>query len=156
MLTPMFSGNKQTIIEAIIEKYLTNDLDNETSKENISFSFDLGLSSEGASFLTIFNDFGRLEYLGIDIFGEMGRISHSYTFTEHFIVYNVVEVNYSEPFFVNPMDIPIREVSSGRYIFSNGRVYRFIDEEENMAIDGELAGAMIKRLMEFLNIITLN
>ena len=148
-------GELQERIEAISAKHLTTNMGTGGSTISIKSFTVFDFSAEGASFLAIFGDCGRLEYLGVDIFGEMGRISHSYTFTEQFIVYSVVEVAYAEPFFINPTDIPISNVYDGRYMLLRGsRVYRLREGEENLAIDEEFSDAIIERLVYFLN--TLN
>jgi hypothetical protein len=92
-------------IEVIIERHLIGDLELELgiSDKNIELHIVLGISAEGASFLPIFDEHGRLEFLAVDIFGKMGRISHSLTCTEHLIVYSITDIRYSEPIFINPM-----------------------------------------------------
>jgi len=138
--------------KTIIERYLTKNPEEYIHTQSIESSHIFSISSEGAGFLTIYDDYGSLEYFGVDIFGDMGQIRHSYTFTNHFIVYSFVEILYSEPFHINPMDIPIRGVTNNRYVIFNGRVYRVIGEEEYILVSEEHAETIIERLITFLDI----
>jgi len=141
--------------ESITQRYLTRDNEINKNTLNIELSLVFDISSEGASFFTIFDDSGNLEYFAVDVFGEMGRISHSYTFTEQFIVYSIIEISYSEPFFINPTDIPISEAHNNSYIIFNGGVYRFVDEGEYLIVNNELRDSIIERLIYFLEIINI-
>ena len=147
------NGNAPDELEFIITRYLIKDSEIGINTRNIDFAFVFDISTEGASFFTVYSDYGNLEYFGIDILGEMGRISHSYTFTEQFIIYSVVEILYNEPFFINPMGIPIRTVYINRYVISNGAVFRFVDEGEHIVVQNEHRDSIINKLIYFLQIL---
>jgi len=140
-------------LRSIIERYLIVDTEIDKYELGIYLSSIFELSTEGASLFIVYDDYGNLEYFAVDIFGEMGRVSHSYTFTEWSIIYSVVEIEYSEPFFINPTHIPISDVYNNRYVIFNGGVYRFIGEGEYMAVYDELRDRIIERLLYFLEII---
>jgi len=146
-------GYAQCAIQVIVDRYLTRNPNARVETGNINLSIVFDISTQGASFTAVYDDYGNLEYLGIDIFGEMGRITHSYTFTQHFIVYTIIEVSYSEPFFINPMNIPISDVYSSRFVLFNGNVHRFVDEGEYIVVQNELRDSIITELLYFLEII---
>jgi len=139
-------------LSILIMRYLTQEPETVINMENVDYSYVFDLSSEGASFFLIRDDYGDLQYLGVDIFGEMGRISHSYTFTKQFIIYKVVEIMYSQPFFVDPLNIPIEAVYINRYVVMNGEVYVFIDEDEYVPVQPEVRSRVIDTLAHFLEI----
>ena len=139
--------------ELIIARYLTRGHEYEINTNIESFTNISDLSSEGAEILAIRDDCGALRYLSVDIFGDMGRISYSYTFTESFIIYSVVEVIYSEPFFINPMNIPIDTINNNRLFIFNGGVYAFFDEGTYLAVQEEMREDIINTLIYLLEIV---
>lgn len=148
------TSKAMTDLELIMHRYLAETYKRGAREIGLEFAFNFSMSAEGASFSIVRDESGYIRYLGVDIFGEMGRISHSYTFAEYIIVYNVVKVMYDEPFFVNPTNIPINSVSNSRYIIFGGRVYRYVDKGETLNVDDESAELVIETLKEFLEMIT--
>ena len=139
----------------IIKQYLTQNINN-SNKINIEFLDYHELSSEGSEFFVVRDKEDSLEYLNVRIFGTMGQISHEYIFTDVFIIYSLVEIIYSEPFYINPQEVPIYRVNNHRYIIFNGNVYNFIGEDKNILSDIDRQNYIIEQLISFIEIINTN
>lgn len=80
----------------LAEQAITTENVNELVETKSSFKY----SSEGAGLTGIYSGNHELQYLYVDIYGEMGRITREYTFLEDRIIYNCHEVMYEQPFYI--------------------------------------------------------
>ncbi len=76
------------------EQAATTEAAGETIETRAVFEY----SSEGAELTAIYSNDHELQYLQVDIYGEMGRVTREYTFSEDKIIYNCHEVTYEQPF----------------------------------------------------------
>jgi len=148
--------NTSQNVTCITEKYLTRETSAEINRNSIETFVSFDFSTEGASFFVIRDNYDNLAHISVDIFGEMGRETHSYIFAGRLIIYNVLEVAYSEPFFINPNNIPIQSVANRRYLILNGNVYRFIDETLHFSIADKDRNIIVERLIHFIETIDQN
>lgn len=79
-------------------------------------------SSEGAELTGIYSGDHELQYLYVDICGEMGRITREYTFLEDRIIYNCHEVMYEQPFYIENT-LKISETNDTRYLITEDELY---------------------------------
>ena len=86
-------------------------------------------SSEGAGLTGIYSGDHELQYLYVDIYGEMGRITREYTFWEDRIIYNCHEVMYEQPFYMENT-LKISETNDTRYLITEDELYRLTYEGE--------------------------
>lgn len=86
-------------------------------------------SSEGAGLTGIYSGDHELQYLYVDIYGEMGRITCEYTFLEDRIIYNCHEVMYEQPFYIENT-LKISEINDTRYLITEDELYSLTYEGE--------------------------
>lgn len=105
----------------------STDLSLET---NTSFAH----SSEGAQVTGVYSDDHELQYLYVDIYGEMGRAMLEYTFMEDKIIYVRHEVAYEQPFYIDE-SLKIQEVNTKRYMINENEMYDITDPENVIKMD---------------------
>ena len=86
-------------------------------------------SSEGAGLTGIYSSDHELQYLYVDIYGEMGQITQEYTFLEDRIIYNCHEVMYEQPFYMENT-LKISETNDTRYLITEDELYSLTYEGE--------------------------
>lgn len=91
-------------------------------------------SSEGAQITGIYSDDHELQYLYVDIYGEMGRAMLEYIFMEDKIIYVRNEVAYEQPFYIDG-SLKIQEVNTKRYLINEKEMYDITDAENVIKMD---------------------
>lgn len=107
-------------------------------------------STEGAELTGIYSDDHELQYLYVDILGEMGRITREYTFLEDRIIYNCHEVMYEQPFYIEKT-LKIAETNDTRYLITEDELYILTYEGEWAKMSEEDKVEEKEMLQEFLD-----
>lgn len=121
---------------------------NRKVSEVLQHTTSMGHSSEGAGITGTFSEEGEIEYLCVEILGEMGKETKEYTFAEDHIVYSYHRIYYEEPFYLADGEVKIIGVTEGRYLLQEEAVYDITDPE-NMI---ELSEKELKQMQEELQI----
>lgn len=95
-------------------------------------------STEGAELIGVYSNNGELQYLNVDVLGEMGRKIYEYTFMNDNIIYTDMEIFYAEPFYVSGAETEIKEINYKKYILSDGKMYEVIDDKAMVQVSEEL------------------
>lgn len=138
------TGKEREAEEAIIQHKSDED---SIIKSNLSNKY----STEGASLLGIYSNNNEMEYLSVDIMGEMGRKIYTYTFTEGSTVITCSEDMYMEPFYINPSNVKIKETRHNTYIILDEKVYNYSDSEEIKPVSDKMQDDIIMQMNDFIN-----
>lgn len=138
-----------TINQGIIKKYLiTNTL--ASSPANVKFKTSFDYSSEGANFYGIYSN-NELQYLSVNILGEMGRQTYEYSFMDNFIIYICIETYYEQPFYIDPKNNAVREISYKKYSIYNGKMYDVTNNEIEQQVSKEVQESAISKMQDFIS-----
>lgn len=105
----------------------------EDKDELIEIKPVFGYSSEGAELTAIYSNNHELQYLQVDIYGEMGQVTREYTFLEDKIIYNCHEVMYEQPFYIEQA-VKIKETNDTRYLITEDEMYRITYEGKTVKV----------------------
>lgn len=115
-------------------------------KQKTSFDY----STEGATLFGIYDSSNSLQYLKVDILGEMGRKIHEYTFADESIIYSYIEIYYTEPFYINPQKIKINKVNYRNYILYGGKIYSYSMDDNYVIESKELQEEVITNMQNYI------
>lgn len=137
------------VVNNMYKESLIQHKSNEHSiiKSKLSYEY----SSEGASFLGIYSNNNEMEYLSVDIMGDLGRIIYTYTFTEESTVITCSEDLYMESFYINPSNVKIKETRHNTYIILDEEVYKYSDYEGVKPVSEEMQDDIIMQMNDFIN-----
>lgn len=128
------------------EQAITTEDVNALVETKSSFKY----SSEGAGLTGIYSGDHELQYLYVDIYGEMGRITREYTFLEDRIIYNCHEVMYEQPFYIENT-LKISETNDTRYLITEDELYSLTYEGKWVKMPEEDKLEEKERLQKFLD-----
>ena len=123
----------------------------ELIKSKVSFEY----STEGANITGFYSDDQKLQYLNVEILGELGKLIHEYTFANNYIVYTQYEIRYDEPFYLAEDKVNIQDITLSKYVIYNNNMYDItngvtfhqVPQEQLQATQSEMQN-FIKELQE--------
>ncbi len=137
------TSNLRTVIE---ELPIENDSIDQIRKTKISFDY----STEGAILTGIYSKSNELQYLDIDLLGEMGRHIYQYTWIEDSIIYCDIKISYEEPFYIDPQNIKIKDTIVKKYMIHSGNMYDTSAGDSIVLVSQEFQDETIAGMQEFI------
>ena len=128
------------------EQAITTKDVNALAETKTSFKY----SSEGAGLTGIYSGDHELQYLYVDIYGEMGQITREYTCLDNRIIYNCHEVMYEQPFYMEKT-LKISETNDTRYLIAEDELYSLTYEGEWVKMPDEDKLEEKEMLQKFLD-----
>ena len=118
----------------------------QTTKSKVSLEY----STEGAYIFAKYTESGKIQYLNVDICSEMGREITEFTYAHDCIIYSVVDIGYTEPFYMNPIKPSISHVDYRRYIIQSGQMYQDIGDSELIVMTEEQLQEILVIMQQYI------
>jgi len=163
----MFKGKRHiTVLFLIITIFIVGcsivffgkTLSNKEVNDSVVLRFDkcFQYSTEGASLIGCYGKDNKIEYLNVDILGDLGKEIYEYTFEEDYIIYVHYEIHYSEPFYLSDGNIKIEKMENHKYVMFQNEMYEITVNDELIRVsEEEFANEKIK-MQDFVNEIEKN
>lgn len=117
----------------------------------LRFNKSFQYSTEGASLVGSYGDNNKIEYLSVDIMGELGREIYEYTFGENYIVLTYYEIHYSEPFYLSDGNIKIEKMENYKYIMLQNEMYEISANDELIKVSEERFAEEKAKMQDYVN-----
>ena len=147
-----------------IETYSPRDSETESIDKTVADIYDdiysiedyeiiqtdvFGYSTEGGT-VTAVKFHNELQYIQVQLFGEMGQLIIEYTFDSKHILINRTSINYSQPMYLFEEKIEVESINLIRYLLINETLYE-LDADANtlLPVDSETANIELELLNEF-------